>query len=779
MSKFKLSESFLESYKEKNPEWGPLGELVFIRTYSRLKENQEKEKFWECLSRVVEGCFKIQQKYSSIWDLDKAQQEAQEMYHLMFEMKFLPPGRSLWMAGTEFVDKRGAACLNNCGFVSTNNLPINPTKIFTWTMDMLMLGVGIGFDTKGAGKITIKNPSKTFNREFIIPDTREGWVESVRLLLKAFLEGKELFLYDYSKIRQAGLPLKGFGGKSSGSGPLKKLLENLYKLLNQKIDQNITSTMIVDIMDMIGVCVVSGNIRRSALISLGSANDSEFIQLKDDTLHPKEVESHRWASNNSIEATPGLTDYSKIVKNIQQNGEPGIVWLDNCRQYGRLKDLPDGKDHKVMGVNPCLTGNTRILTTKDYISINELVGKQFTAIVNGKEYQSTSEGFWSTGIKPIFCILTSNALSIHATGNHKFKTGNNQWKMVSELVPGQDKIKLVSEREIYDVGILAIIPQPEEEVYDCSIPDGHTFIANGFISHNCGEQSLESYELCNLVEVFPSRHSSYEEFEKTLYYAFLYGKSISLLPTHLEVTNQVIQRNRRIGVSQSGIINAFSKHGREEMLNWSDQGYRFLRNLDKQLSEKFGVNQSIKITTVKPSGTVSFLPGVSPGIHYPHSKYYLRRIRLSDNEKDIIDKLVEAGYPLEKDKVSPNTIVVSIPVYEPLSKKSKNEATIEEQIQNAVDYQREWSDNNVSITVTFNPETEGSKILSLIQQNDSKLKAISFLSISNHGYKQVPYEEIDERTYLDLTSRIKKINLSGTTNNPLGENFCDGDVCLI
>src|SRR3990167_4821585 len=107
---FRLSDSFVEEYKTKVPSWGPIGEVVYLRTYSRpIPEENRKEEWWETIRRVVEGTYTIQKlhckKLKLPWNDNKAQYSAQEMYRLMFEMKFLPPGRGLWMMGTDYVQE--------------------------------------------------------------------------------------------------------------------------------------------------------------------------------------------------------------------------------------------------------------------------------------------------------------------------------------------------------------------------------------------------------------------------------------------------------------------------------------------------------------------------------------------------------------------------------------------------------------------------------------------------------------------------------------------------
>ena len=642
---FKLDESFIEKFKDKQPEWGPLGYITYKRTYARIIEKKNrKEEFWETVRRVVEGCYSIQKehciKLSLPWSDDKAQRSAQTMFQKIWDFKFSPPGRGLWMMGTEFIARHGSMSLNNCGFASTADIDVKYSKAFEFVMDALMLGVGVGFDTKGAGKITIKKP-KEGHYEFEIQDSREGWVEALKLVLEAFFLGKQIPKFNFDLIRPAGEPIRGFGGIASGPKPLKEMLIDIEKVLENRIGDLITSVDIVDIMNLIGRCVVAGNVRRSAEIALGDPTDLEFVTCKQDQ---EKLYSHRWASNNSIFAVKGL-DYSFIADQIKVNGEPAIFWLENARAYSRMRDKPDYKDKQVAGVNPC------------------------------------------------------------------------------------------------------------------------------------GEQSLESFELCCLVETFPSRHESYKEFQETLKYAYLYSKSVTLVNTHWKETNAVMLKNRRMGISQTGIIEAFVKHGRRRVLDWCDKAYQYLRKLDEQYSDWLCIPKSIKITTVKPSGTVSLLPGVPPGIHYPHSEYYIRRIRLSKNS-DLIAPIKKAGYHVEEDSYSPNTVVAEFPVHEEYFDRSKNEVSIWEQVANAIDYQGLWSDNQVSITVTFKKE-EAKEIERVLEFCEDKLKSISFLPIKEHGYKQAPYEEISKEQYEKMITNIKPLDLDETRDRAIGERFCDSDKCEV
>lgn len=153
MEKFKLSDNFVEQYKNKSVDWGfnGLGYFVYKRTYARniLDDNNNivrTEQWYQTIRRVVEGSFSYQKKHCKDlglpWNNIKAQKSAQIMYDKMFNFKFLPPGRGLWIAGTQYIDKHGSMAMNNCGFVSTQNIDLKSTQPFEWTMNALMLGVG-------------------------------------------------------------------------------------------------------------------------------------------------------------------------------------------------------------------------------------------------------------------------------------------------------------------------------------------------------------------------------------------------------------------------------------------------------------------------------------------------------------------------------------------------------------------------------------------------------------------------------------------------------------
>ena len=667
---FRFSDDFVNKYIEIEPPFGfkdaggnSLGEITFVRTYSRVKDDGTKERWYEVCKRVIEGMYSVQKNHAKEnrlpWNDYKAQKSAQEAYDRMFNLKWTPPGRGLWAFGTPMtMEKKNSASLQNCAMVSTRDIDRNdPGSLFAWVMDALMLGIGVGFDTVGQEKdLSIYAPTEPASI-YEIPDTREGWVESVRLLLNSFLRiNQPIQEFNYDLIRPLGAPIKGFGGVASGPKPLMDLHIMIRKVIGSRAGEKLDSRAIVDIVNLIGTCVVSGNVRRSATLALGNPNDKDFINLKNSEIFPdrnsfdSENPGWAWMSNNSISAEVG-THYEDYVDLIADNGEPGFIWLDVARNYGRLADPADGKDYRVMGFNPC------------------------------------------------------------------------------------------------------------------------------------AEQPLESYELCTLVEVHLNRHTDKEDFMRTLKFAYLYGKTVTLLPTHWQITNGIMQRNRRIGTSLTGIASFTDINGMPTTREWMDEGYKKIRHYDKQYSEWLCVRESIRVTTVKPSGSVSLLSGASPGVHWSvGGEYFLRAIRFG-NTDPMLHLFKAAGYKIEDDLVSANTTVVYFPVSSG-HPRSEKDVSLFEKIGLAATTQKYWSDNGVSVTLSFDKETETKHIAPALHMYEGQLKAVSFLPMGNHTYPQQPYTQITKEEYDVYVGKIAHINFDaiydGIENlDSVGEMYCTTDYCEI
>jgi hypothetical protein len=280
-----------------------------------------------------------------------------------------------------------------------------------------------------------------------------------------------------------------------------------------------------------------------------------------------------------------------------------------------------------------------------------------------------------------------------------------------------------------------------------------------------------------------NRHDSLDDFKRTLKFAYLYAKTVTLLPTHWEETNAIMQRNRRIGTSISGIANFADRVGLPALREWMDAGYDVVQAYDKSYSEWLGIRESIKTTTVKPSGTVSILAGESPGVHWtPGGKHFLRTIRFG-NDDPMLPLFTASGYVVEPASESPKTTSV---VYFPIesdSLRSEKEVTIFEKTSLASMAQRHWSDNSVSVTVSFNAETEKDHVGTVLHMFDGQLKTVSFLPMGNAVYPQMPYTQITKEEYEGYKNKLLPIDFTdvyaGMAADAIGEKYCSTDYCEV
>jgi adenosylcobalamin-dependent ribonucleoside-triphosphate reductase len=669
MFSFKLNEDFVSEYRSKESPFGykdaagnSVGEITFLRTYSRKKEDGTKETWTEVCERVTNGTYSIQKDHAKQnrlpWSDAKAAASAKEFFDSLFNLKWSPPGRGLWVMGTNIVNvQKNSAALQNCAFVSTLEMTKqNPGKPFAFLMEASMLGVGVGFDDKGADKgFEIYEPVGF--QDYIIPDTREGWMESTVALINSFLKPEQpIWEFNYEQIRPYGTPISTFGGTASGPDPLFALHGKIRQIFLGRKGQLLTTVDIADIGNLIGKCVVSGNVRRSAELLIGRIDDDNFLNLKNADKFPErnsydpETPGWGWMSNNSVMVNVG-TDFSKIIDGIIRNGEPGVIWEDVSKAYGRLGDPINNKDHRIMGYNPC------------------------------------------------------------------------------------------------------------------------------------AEQSLESYEMCTLVETYLNRHESKEDYLRTLKFAYLYAKTVTLMPTHWEETNAIMQRNRRIGTSMSGIANFADTHGLPALRTWMDEGYAVIKKYDVTYSEWLGIRESIKTTTVKPSGTVSILAGESPGVHWtPGGEYFMRAIRFGNNDP-MLPLFKMANYKIEPASESPETTSVVFFPIKSGAKRAERDVTIFEKMALAATAQRYWSDNSVSVTISFDPETEAQHVESVLHMYDGQLKTVSFLPSGNHVYLQMPYTQITKEAYEAEAEKLFPIDFvgvyQGMSIDAIGEAYCSTDACEI
>lgn len=594
--------------------WSTVGYLTYKRTYAREMPNGVTEEFEQTVERVIDAArSQLQVGFT------KAEEKRLRTY--LLQLKGSVAGRFLWQLGTDTVDRLGLLSLQNCAFTVVDH----PVRPFTWAFDALMLGSGVGYNIQREYVYKLPPVREDFagpiredanGADFIVPDTREGWVQLLHHVLKsAFFESDSYppgFSYSTQLIRGRGAKIKGFGGVASGPEDLVRGIAQISGILEDRRGKQLRPIDCLDIMNIIGSVVVAGNVRRSAQIAIGDADDLQFLTAK------------RW-SNGNIPNWRAMSNNSVVCNDIKLL--PQEFW-----------DTYDGKSEPYGLIN---------------LKLSQNVGR---------------------------------------TGDTRYKD-----KKVRGYNP-------------------------------------------------CAEQSLEDYETCCLAELFLPNIRSKKELLDLTKMLYRINKHSLRLPCHHKETQEVVHRNMRMGIGVTGYLQAS-----EEQRSWLSDTYEELREYDAEYSKERGWPVSIKLTTCKPSGTLSLLPGVTPGVHPGYAQHMVRRIRVAA-EHPLVDVCRQHGYPVEfvrkfdgTDDYS--TVVVEFPFSYPEGTVLAKDLDAIGQLEWVRRLQTEWSDNSVSCTVYYRHE-ELEDIQKYLAKNYNKnFKSLSFLLHSGHGFDQAPFEEITKEEF--------------------------------
>lgn len=342
-----LEQSFVDSYSQKLAPWGfnGLGEIVFMRTYSRKKENGLNETWPETLQRVINGALEIGVPYTN--------DEAEKLFDHMFNLRCSFSGRSLWQLGTPLVKKLNATSLNNCYFTN-----IEKIEDFEMIFEYLMLGGGVGFSVERS-KIhelpkvlpgVVITQERTNDADLIVPDSRHGWKRLLHAVLKSYFYTGKSFSYSTILIREYGAPLNTFGGTASGPGALIDGIRDICAVMENRVGKKLRSIDVLDICNIIGRIVVSGSSRRSAQIAMGDPDDVLFLRAKN--WSSGTVPAWRANSNNSIYADSFEEIQPELWRGYDGSGEPyGLLNRKLARKFGRLNESKP--DSSIEGFNPC------------------------------------------------------------------------------------------------------------------------------------------------------------------------------------------------------------------------------------------------------------------------------------------------------------------------------------------------------------------------------------------------------------------------------------------
>lgn len=321
--------------------WSNLAKVVYKRTYAR-HDNGPLENWEDTVNRIIDGNTKL---------IKVSQKEKERLYYYIYNRKAMPAGRGLWFSGSPAHNTLHGAGLVNCWAFTGDDW-----KNLVLAQDLLMLGGGVGLsiEHKYVSKLPkIKKGVKiehinTKDADFIVPDSRQGWCRLTNKILTSFFETGESFTFSTICVRGAGEEIKGFGGKSSGPRPLVDFVLKFCSILSDREGTHLRTTDVMDLLCSIGELVVSGNVRRSAILILGDPWDKEYLKSKRWDLGV--IPTQRAMANLSVNCSD-IDDLHPLFWKTYEHGEPfGVVNIKNIQKYARMGEL---KKDTAQCVNPC------------------------------------------------------------------------------------------------------------------------------------------------------------------------------------------------------------------------------------------------------------------------------------------------------------------------------------------------------------------------------------------------------------------------------------------
>jgi len=280
-----------------------------------------------------------------------------------------------------------------------------------------------------------------------------------------------------------------------------------------------------------------------------------------------------------------------------------------------------------------------------------------------------------------------------------------------------------------------------------------------FGTNPCSEIILRSREFCNLSEVVVRAVDTRETLLEKVRLATILGTYQSSLVNFKYISKQWkknCEEERLLGVSMTGIMDNKYTNGKiGDLPSLLDELREEAVKVNAEMSKKLGINQSVAITCVKPSGTVSQLVDAASGIHARHNPFYIRTVR-GDKKDPLTQFMVDRGFPVEDDSMNPShTSVFSFPVKVDKGAVFRTDMTAIEQLEMWLIYQKHWCEHKPSVTISVK-EHEWMEVGAWTYKNFDFMSGVSFLPFSEHSYKQAPYQDCSESEYKEMLLRMPK-----------------------
>ena len=406
---------------------GDLASAKFYQDYSRWIEGEGRYETWEeSVTRVMDMHREFYAKKMSE-PLTRLIDEAEALYKLKYA---LGAQRALQFGGDQIFKHNFR--IYNC--VATH--ACRPEFIGQFFYVLLCgCGAGVSVQKHHVAKLPKIAERKGQAKMHEIEDSIEGWATAMDVLTSSFFvdggkypeyQGRRVY-FDTSKVRPEGAPISG-GFRAPGPEPLRKALDQAEHLLQGLVlegKDTLEPIHVYDICMFIADSVIAGGVRRSATIFLFSPDDEDMAKAKTGEWWHKTPWRQR-SNNSALVVRDEITreEFSKLMQSVKEFGEPGFVFVDD-------------REH---ATNPCVTADTMVLTSEGRVPVGELIGKPFTAQVNGESH-ACGTGFVHTGDKEAFRLALKNGMSVKATANHRILTADG-WKELKDLEEGKDEVIL-------------------------------------------------------------------------------------------------------------------------------------------------------------------------------------------------------------------------------------------------------------------------------------------------------------------------------------------------
>lgn len=812
------------------PPFSSIGLVTHSRTYAQRLDaadpNSPTEQFEDTIARVCEAV-------ETQLGCNFTRSELSDLYRYLMELKGSVAGRFLWQLGMPTINRLGLMSLQNCAFCTISNL-----KAFEWLFDSAMLGVGIGFSVRKSDveqlplvkfNVTVEHKD-TNDADFIVPDSREGWVKLLRKTLRAFFVTGRSFTYSTKLIRPKGEPIKSFGGIASGPGSLIEGITRISELIAKAEGRKLTTLEAYDLVCILASVVVSGNVRRVAAIAIGDCDDLDFIRAKRWDLG---IPNWRAYSNNSVYCD----DISKLPEEFwlgyQGLGEPyGLININLAKKIGRLADGEKYPDPTVEGFNPCAE---QALADGETCCLAELYLPNLTSYEESVKvatllYRVCKHSLNLPCHQPITdaIVKANQRMGIGITGYCQATAEQKSWLSPLYEHLRQYDVEYSKARSFnQSVKLTTCKPSGTLSLLPGVTPGCHPAIYQYMIRRIRMDSKSPLVEICR-------SHGYTVEYEERFDGSKNYNTSIVEFP--YKYPENAILASNTSAIDQLKII-------KEIQTNWSDNSvsctiYYSLNKLDaeaiiddevvKGATSTF-FNQLIQDNVTDPEDIEKFAlvyPAFSAKrprtLVLPLSETKIIRDGLTPKDGQIADKsydntVVESLYPELKSSKTINlpsyfdvnfnkvNVVITekyynakefedhlMKKYGSLLKQKITNLDIAEQIAtyypllNPTDTIGEYIEIDFSrpgIVVASRRHNELDQIKAYLAEHfTNEIKTCSFLLHNEHGFKQAPYEEITKEQYDALVTKCKpitRITAHVTASELELSSDCVGGVCPV